>query len=174
MSRDKVPITNFSMLLKTFHITGMEMAEALHVDSSLISKWRTNKRKFRANSQIFEQMIEYVMSLDKASDYAEVRKLLEEDYPDVNAVSKDRLKLYLKKWLIKAVKVEATEVSFLRIRKIEYLCTNFTVHREKEIVSFLFSEWGLTWRHPRNYGVHLINRKIGFWKVSNILKNGKI
>mgnify|MGYP004525868705 FL=1 len=111
MSRDKVPITNFSMLLKTFHISGMEMAEVLHVDSSLISKWRTNKRKFRANSQIFEQMIEYVMSLDKASDYAEVRKLLEEDYPDVNAVSKDRLKLYLKKWLIKAVKVEATEVS---------------------------------------------------------------
>ena len=64
MSRDKVPITNFSMLLKTFHISGMEMAEVLHVDSSLISKWRTNKRKFRASSQIFEQMIEYVMSLD--------------------------------------------------------------------------------------------------------------
>ena len=55
MGRDKVPITNFSMLLKTFHISGMEMAEVLHVDSSLISKWRTNKRKFRANCAEFSR-----------------------------------------------------------------------------------------------------------------------
>lgn len=111
MSRDKVPVTNFSLLLKTFHISGMEMAEVLHVDSSLISKWRTNKRKFRANSPIFDQMIEYVMSLDKASEYAEVRKLLEEEYPDAETAGRDRLKVYLKKWLIKAVKAEPTEIS---------------------------------------------------------------
>ena len=111
MSRDKVPVTNFSILLKTFHISGMEMAEVLHVDSSLISKWRTNKRKFRANSQIFEQMIEYVMSLDKASEYAEIRMLLEDEYPDAETAGKDRLKIYLKKWLIKAVKAENTEIS---------------------------------------------------------------
>lgn len=111
MSREKVPVTNFSLLLKAFHISGMEMAEVLHVDSSLISKWRTNKRKFRGNSPIFEELISYVMSLDKASDYATIRKLLSEEYPDAVTTGKDRLIVYLKKWLIEAVKVEVTESS---------------------------------------------------------------
>ena len=51
------------------------------------------------------------MSLDKASEYAEIRRLLEGEYPDAETAGKDRLKIYLKKWLIKAVKAENTEIS---------------------------------------------------------------
>lgn len=134
MSREKAPSTNFSLLLKAFNISGMEMAEVLHVDSSLISKWRTNKRKFRANSPIFDQMVEYVMSLDKASEYAEIRKLLAEEYPDAETTGKDRLKVYLKKWLIKAVNAKTTDVSvkdFIASEKAADRITMYKFHGDK-------------------------------------------
>lgn len=134
MSKSKIPVTNFSVLLKAFHISGMEMAEVLHVDSSLISKWRTNKRKFRGNSVIFDELIEYVMSLDKASDYSTIRSLLSEEYPDSEDTGKDRLKVYLKKWLIKAVKIEVTETSihdFIISEKMTEKITMYKLHGDQ-------------------------------------------
>lgn len=113
MGAEKNQTTNFAKVIKALKVSGTELSEILHIDSSLISKWRTNKRKFKASSPIFEELVIYLMTLDSANDYKRIKSLLANQFSDVEEAGEDRLKLYLKKWLIEAVSEEDSEPSIL-------------------------------------------------------------
>lgn len=54
------------VLMKALRISGIELAEAIHVDSSLISKWRTGSRTLPTSSPHLKNMVNYFIAKDKS------------------------------------------------------------------------------------------------------------
>ena len=65
--------TQLNLLMKEFKVTGKKLSEYLHVDSSLISKWKTGKRK--VNQNYIESLAELFVSLDAYNSYRRIEKL---------------------------------------------------------------------------------------------------
>ncbi len=85
--------------MDSFSISGKELSEFLQVDSSLVSKWRSGKRKIKINSPVMEQIVKYVMDLDGENQYARIRLILSQDYVNVFKSAENDIRLYLKDWL---------------------------------------------------------------------------
>ena len=59
------PISRLALLMQLLDITGREMAGALHVDHSLISKWKNNHRKIPVRMGMLDQVTDYLISRDR-------------------------------------------------------------------------------------------------------------
>ncbi len=91
--------SHLGMLMENFGISGKDLAAMLHIDSSLVSKWRSGKRPLRPNSVYTNQIIRYAMELDRAYEYARLRMLMAEDYVNIFKVTASELSMFLKDWL---------------------------------------------------------------------------
>jgi transcriptional regulator with XRE-family HTH domain len=91
--------SHLGMLMENFGISGKDLAAMLHIDSSLVSKWRSGKRLLRPNSVYTNQIIRYAMELDRAYEYARLRMLMSEDYVNIFKVTASELSMFLKDWL---------------------------------------------------------------------------
>lgn len=91
--------SRFDMLLNAFRISGKELAELLHIDSSLVSKWKNNKRSMKSNSPHLSSIVQHFISLDSISGYKTINSLLGEE-SDYKATSPEELSLALKRWLM--------------------------------------------------------------------------
>jgi transcriptional regulator with XRE-family HTH domain len=87
-------------LLDRFGVTGRELANALHVDDTLVSKWRSNSRSFSPRSSHLKTIVNFFITLDSSTKYSTLNKLLSESYPDVEFDSVDTTSIFLKKWLL--------------------------------------------------------------------------
>lgn len=96
--------SHFSQLLNTFKISGTEMADILHIDSSLVSKWKNNKRNLKGNSPMLNRIAEYFVSLDALTNYSNLKTLLGSEYANLDSASADQLQHILKTWLTSTVK----------------------------------------------------------------------
>jgi transcriptional regulator with XRE-family HTH domain len=56
--------SRFEILLNAFRISGKELAELLHIDSSLVSKWKNNKRSMKSNSPHLNSIVQHFIALD--------------------------------------------------------------------------------------------------------------
>ncbi len=92
--------SRFNMLLDAFRVSGKELAEILHIDSSLVSKWKNNKRNLKHNSSYLNSIVEYFVSIDSISGYSTIRSLLERDYNKIDYNSPAELSVALRHWLL--------------------------------------------------------------------------
>ncbi len=53
--------SNLGYVMKILGLSGKELAHAVHVDVSLVSKWKKNKRKIIPEAQYFARLIHYVI-----------------------------------------------------------------------------------------------------------------
>lgn len=88
-------------------VTGRELANALHVDYSLVSKWRNNSRKLSSKSNHLLRAAEYFLELDERTDYQHVRKALGDQYDDINSADHAKLCVYLSRWLSETTSIGA-------------------------------------------------------------------
>lgn len=95
--------SHFSQLLATFHVSGTELADILHIDASLVSKWKNNKRSLKSNSPFMDSITDYFISLDTISGYATLRELLSTEHINFDSLSEEQLKITFKRWLLSAV-----------------------------------------------------------------------
>ncbi len=93
-------LSRLGYLMDIFHVKGMELANYLHVDTSLISKLKTGKRKLNTNSEICDEIIEFFIMLDKRSNYASVKSVLLEAGQTTEMTEADGLPVLLKRWLV--------------------------------------------------------------------------
>lgn len=93
--------SRFHMLLDAFRVSGKDLAALLHIDSSLVSKWKNNKRSMKSNSTYLNNIVEYFVSMDSISNYSIIKALLERDYETVDYTSPQELSIALKHWLIR-------------------------------------------------------------------------
>jgi hypothetical protein len=91
--------SRLSILMDNFAITGKDLSGLLHIDSSLVSKWRSGKRRLKPNSVYTNQIIKHVMALDSNNQYAKVRLMLSKDYVNIYKCTENEVALFLKDWL---------------------------------------------------------------------------
>ena len=62
-------------IMNELNIPTTSMAQALHVDTSLISKWRTGSRQLNKNSVYFDEVIDFILNNDDTSQSSIIRVL---------------------------------------------------------------------------------------------------
>lgn len=60
-------ISKLTYLMNALDIRGIELATALHVDYSLISKWKNHKRPLTTRSVYLKKIADYILSIDSAA-----------------------------------------------------------------------------------------------------------
>ena len=101
--------SRLTILMDTFGISGKDLSGLLHIDSSLVSKWRSGKRYLKPNSVYTNQIIKHVMALDRSNQYAKVRMMLSNEYVNIFKCSENEVMLFLKDWLtVSKAKTPAT------------------------------------------------------------------
>ena len=85
---DKTPL---SMVMNHLHVTSAELASAIHVDASLVSRWRNGKRSFIPSSEHYQSTIEYLLSKDEHLDYMNLAFFLGNYLPDIPMDSKQAI-----------------------------------------------------------------------------------
>ncbi len=88
-----------NLLMKTFNVSGNDLSDLLHVDSSLVSKWRSGKRVLKRQSLYIDKIANYIMDLDKHNSYSNVCKMLSSEFDNVYTYSENELKLFIVSWL---------------------------------------------------------------------------
>lgn len=76
--------SNLGYIMKILGISGKELAQAVHVDVSLVSKWKKNKRKIISEAQYFNKLIHYIIQ-NNENDILE-KHLIEYGYEINNEV----------------------------------------------------------------------------------------
>lgn len=59
----------------------LQMAQAIHVDASLISKWKTGNRSFSDKTLYFEDVVNYILHQAKVTDNRSLKKVIINFYP---------------------------------------------------------------------------------------------
>ncbi len=91
--------SRLSILMDSFAITGKDLSGLLHIDSSLVSKWRSGKRHLKPNSLYTNQIIKHVMALDRNNQFAKIRLMLAQEYVNIFKCTENEINLFLKDWL---------------------------------------------------------------------------
>lgn len=91
--------SRLAYLMDSLGVTGRDLANALHVDYSLVSKWRNNSRRLSNRSNHLKKTAEHLLLLDEAVDYLHIRRALNGQYEDSHTIPYEALLRYLCRWL---------------------------------------------------------------------------
>ena len=78
-------ISPFGFIMNYLDIRTVSLSRAIHVDPSLISKWKTGKRTFSARSPHFDQVISYILKESEKSGHRLLKNALLELCPHETA-----------------------------------------------------------------------------------------
>ena len=70
--------TRLSVLMQYLHIKVLDLAEYLHIDPSLVSRWKNGNRPLLPDSAHFDNIIEYIFNRDKRAAYTNIKVFLKE------------------------------------------------------------------------------------------------
>lgn len=127
------------------NITGRELAGALNVDYSLVSKWRNNQRPLPLRSIHLKNMVNYFILIDRSTGQDILKDLLKEHDPKLNLGSETQLSVALSRWL--------TESTPLVTKNKESYCTNFNVYKGnsgRRLAVFKFFDYILNSKKQHN------------------------
>lgn len=87
--------SNLAYLMSSLNISGKELSEVIHVDVSLISKWKNKKRKINKKAPHFENLIDYFIKIDKINQYRILKKIFLQKEIEITNINelKENLKL---------------------------------------------------------------------------------
>ena len=71
-------------IMNGMNIKTSDMAQVLHVDTSLISKWRTGTRQLKKNSVYFDEIIKFILDSDKDISHSSIINVLKDLFPHEN------------------------------------------------------------------------------------------
>ena len=93
------PPSHLFLLMECFRTRIKDLAEVLHVNDSLVSKWRNHKRLINPKSDYADLICQYYLSLDQENNFHTIKTLLSDDYEQIDKADENVLPHLLKKWL---------------------------------------------------------------------------
>ncbi len=96
---NKASTSRLATMMEFLGVSGRELANALHVDYSLVSKWRTSSRRLSGKSTHLAKTAEYFLAKDENAGYLHIRHALGDHYDDASVASPEVLQAYLMRWL---------------------------------------------------------------------------
>ena len=130
-------------IMNELNIPTTSMAQALHVDTSLISKWRTGSRQLNKNSVYFDEVIDFILNNDGTSQSSIIRVLRDlfphEKFSDEHSIEY-HLRYALSNENLTQI-VEPAEIVFFDCEEFQWLCedVNFS-HRFVERLTRLLKK----------------------------------
>lgn len=100
-------ISTFGYIVNYLNIKTSLMAKSIHVDSSLISKWKSGQRHFNEESIYFNDVVSFIMNYDEKNCYSTLKIVLTELYPDENISDENNIETILKYALCGNIKSES-------------------------------------------------------------------
>ncbi len=91
--------SRLAMIMETLNISGKELAAALHVDHSLISKWRNNKRLLVPHSIHSRRLAEVLLEIESAKQYNVLASILRAHNPEIDLSAPGAAAEALRQWL---------------------------------------------------------------------------
>lgn len=85
-------------IMNSMGIHTLQMAQAIHVDASLISKWKTGNRLFSDKTLYFEEVINYILHQAKNTKNCSLEKVIINFYPH-EKITQDNIEFFLRKIL---------------------------------------------------------------------------
>ena len=113
------PNNRLNIMMKALDISGKDLSKIIHVDDSLISKWRCGKRSLKTNSIYLKKITDTFLSLDKSNNYSNIKKLLVEEYDDIHSCNEEEIEIYLKTWLSLEGKSEQDKLELFEALKYD-------------------------------------------------------
>jgi transcriptional regulator with XRE-family HTH domain len=107
MSRKRT--TRLAYLMDSLGVRGKELADALHVDYSLVSKWKNNNRRLTERSAHLREIARHLLSIDEASNHQHIRRSLSGHYGSIEDAPYETLMSYLCRWLTETPPFEKEE-----------------------------------------------------------------
>ena len=111
--------SRLSLLMKVFAISGKDLSELMHIDSSLVSKWRSGKRMLKPKSVYADKIVSHIMERDKPNHYDNICKLLANDYDSIQSCSEKETALFLKSWLTSGNTVDQKDSKFDDLKNMD-------------------------------------------------------
>ena len=68
--------TQLSLILDHLFIKSKDMASAIHVDASMVSRWRTGKRMLNNRSEHYANIIAFILDWDERMSYQNIISFL--------------------------------------------------------------------------------------------------
>ena len=93
------PPSHLFLLMECFRTRIKDLAEVLHVNDSLVSKWRNHKRLINPKSAYADLICQYYLSLDRKNNFHIIKTLLSDDYEQIDKAEENVLPHLLKNWL---------------------------------------------------------------------------
>lgn len=100
MSRKISTPSPLSLIMNHLHITSVELASAIHVDPSLISRWRNKQRPFNNSSIHYENVLNYILEKDIRMQYQNLALFLMDYIPDIKISDRDSAYQALDLWML--------------------------------------------------------------------------
>lgn len=104
----KRTLSMIGFFIDSLHIKTVAMAAALHVDASLISKWKSGKRILTDKSIYFDDVIAYFLAQSRSRGRHELEAAIQEICPQADVSEERRLEQHLRKILSGSTEQQAT------------------------------------------------------------------
>lgn len=88
-------LSPLGFLMESLNIQSVLLSRELHVDASLISKWKSGSRKISSSSIYFDQIVMFLIKESEKSNHQILSKVLSEIYPLENIEDEDKMKSLL-------------------------------------------------------------------------------
>ncbi len=88
--------TTFGYIMKCLNIQTVSMARALHVDASLISKWKNGDRTLSSKSIYFNDVIDYLLEQSTNTMHQNLQDALLALYPNIILEDETKIEHYLR------------------------------------------------------------------------------
>lgn len=93
--------TRLSLIMQHLHLSATELARAIHVHPSLVSRWKNGDRALSNNSEHLNKIVDYIIERDTLTEYKNIDVFLKQ-YRDLNITSRKDAQEYLKEYLATA------------------------------------------------------------------------
>ena len=91
--------TQLSLILDHLFIKSKDMASAIHVDASMVSRWRTGKRMLNNRSEHYANIIAFILDWDERMSYQNIISFLIDYYPSHSYETREEVKDAIDMWL---------------------------------------------------------------------------
>jgi hypothetical protein len=158
--------SKLSYLMNVTGISGKELAKALYIDHSLISKWKNNRRPLSARSIYLKKIAEYFLSIERISGQDIIKDLLTAYDPQVDTTSREALCSCFCRWLTDpkmSPHIQVPAVSLLHSPQYSYEATYkvYTGNEGRRIAVIQFLECVLSM--PEGQQLLLVSQEDMSW-----------
>lgn len=96
----KKPATPLAYLMDMLYIQGSQLARSIHVDRTIISRWKNGRVELSPKSPYFDEIVQAILEFNKEQGLHTLERFFSSLEPDVETNTKKGLESCVSRWLV--------------------------------------------------------------------------